>query len=198
MRHKQYALALIFEEEHNTSLLNTLRGLFTCLKNSEIVSKAPKMGEHLTILPPFEASEDEAGMLSLGIGIMRQLVEHNYNGFIIPTFQKEDFFENATTSTVVLRYSVNDRFKEMVSSWRMRFGERFTYVYPPESFFFNPHITIAECPQITKKEILSQISSTGNRTMWERLITSIKQTNVYLSNLRVMQKTSHGWVPVSF
>lgn len=185
-----YCIAFPILEE-TLQLREHIGTAYRLLGEAEIDFRKPKLGLHVTVIPPFRA--ENAQLIALGLQMMCALHSQKKEKMVME-IGAEHFFENDDCFAVVFKTSINDLFKERVTEWRAGFGRMFSWVYPPESYFYNPHLTIAECSPQIQKDYRQRLRDVG----WEAAMGKFSETTIPLAAPHVFEKGADGWKPVFF
>lgn len=133
---------------HTNGAIESIEKIRTTLKDAGIVAAPPKLGYHITLIPPFRTLEMVAQAFDAGMNYMdsTQIVHGAPLGAIGIKF---DFFRNSDKDAFIIRLKISDVVGRAVERWRATIPSIAEWVYsPPETYQFNPHITIMEGPQL--------------------------------------------------
>ena len=138
---KQFSIAHCYEHGSYLSILTAgLRERCTELCPE---ARAPKLGNHITLLPPFRAHEDEMRQFAMGLSIARALYgseeSHNYADSC-----GIDFFRNPEEDVCILRVALPRAYHAMIEECRRRLSDFNEWVFPVLDDSYNPHICILE------------------------------------------------------
>lgn len=187
-----YCIAFPVQNEP-PSLLRRKALIHDLLREVEIDFKEPKLGLHVTIIPPFRAEEKDARLIALGVQIMKAI--HAQRAWeTVMKVEEEHCFENDDSFAIVLKTSINEIFEERVTEWRACFGSTLSWVYPPANYFYKPHITVAECSRQEQKDQHQQLQGIG----WRNRLPILPEVSIPLGTPQVFEKGVDGWKPVFF
>lgn len=140
------------------------------LERHGIKVERPKMGYHVTAISPFRASEEAAKLAAWALDYWDAALISNISGDIhLGAFgTKFDFFRNDKTDTLVVRLEVDKVLGRAIERGRKKIPDIAEWIYPPENYDFNAHVTIGEGKDIyapvndllTRDVIPSRIAST--------------------------------------
>lgn len=181
-----------------TALSHELAVIREILHMRGISLRQPKMGLHMTAIPPFWADEDAARLLAWGFdywdsSLIDQTQESRENfkvwsaGF--------GFFRNPGEPEVfTLRLGINNILARAIERGRKKIPDIAKWEYPPENYDFNPHITIGE----GKKE-QNVYTLVTNRFLCGETSYSMKEAVYHLEAPKVLRKNekSGRWEPVA-
>lgn len=124
------------------------------LRAKKVVFSPPKLGNHITLIPPFRTTEKSARSLAAGLdyfdSVLLSSLSAHKKGFCA-LGQTFDFYRNPDVDAFIVRLKINPVIGRAVERWRKRIPEIATWVFPPASYDFNPHITIGEGRGIYRK-----------------------------------------------
>lgn len=111
-----------------------------------IKSERPKMGYHVTAIPPFRASEEAAKLAAWALDYWDAALITNLSGNVhLGAYgTKFDFFRSIKADTLIIRLEVDKVLGRAIERGRKKIPDIAEWVYPPESYDFNPHVTIGE------------------------------------------------------
>lgn len=147
-----YAVASLVSE--TSGFGRSITGLQRALTDSGIHYTKPKIGSHVTLVPPFFIEEDVAQWLTLGLDLACALHFDSPSNCMMH-LGEFDFFESTDSLVLVRRLNSPKRFEDVVERMRSFVSRHAEWKYPPESYLVNFHITIAEdIPQEKRGQIL--------------------------------------------
>ncbi len=145
MRFNVYCLAHQLRDTNGA--MEDIQKIQTILQEQGVAARVPKLGYHITLLPPFRTTEDVAKSLAFGMDYMDAVrVDMGARVGIIGT--KFDFFRATDEDAFIIRLKIDENILRTVERWRSRLSEIADWVYPPESYDYNPHLTLVKGPQI--------------------------------------------------
>lgn len=113
------------------------------LKQANIPFNPPKLGKHITFVPPFKAAEEiEIGWLVMGLEVAHIF----YCPKGVPKMakgEKLDFFTGEKDALIV-RVTADWNIKDLAERFRAILPKHTEWVYAPESYLVSFHATIGE------------------------------------------------------
>ena len=170
-----------------SALYNSMTTHEARMREAGILYELPKIGRHITYIPPFYGTED----LSMGLAIGLELCKAFYASDIAPQIMQDgrlDFFRGETDS-LVIRLKIEDVLRDLVERFRSRIPKNTRFVHPIASYFVNFHATIGEGIGLAQN-----IDTHGGL---EKVFSEI--TTVYPAHLEppvLFEKKEHSWIPV--
>lgn len=180
MRQKIYCLASPVRD--NSSLSAQLADMRNLLREHNIPYTSPKLGDHLTFVPPFYATPDEARFMAVTLSLCRAFA-NRANMQTLLYGDKIDHFTGENSDAIVVRFRMSDILRRQVEITRSAIGDTNHFVYPPTSPLFNPHVTVAEGPglhqltTVTHPDIFKKIGVVGLVTALEPPLVWTKDSN---------------------
>lgn len=115
------------------------------LTSANIAFTLPKIGKHITFVPPFLASELEMRWLAAGLECAKTF----YSPEGLPVLTRGvalDFFkdEKSGVDALIIRLSISQQVMDLIERFRSKVPEHTEWVHPPASYLANLHATIAE------------------------------------------------------
>jgi hypothetical protein len=158
-----------------------------------IVFQSPKMGDHITFISPFRASELEIQWLAAGLSFCKAF--HNADvPRCVATSERLHFFRNEDVDALVVRITVNQQLRDIVEQWRSKLPKTNEWVYPPDSYLFNAHATVAE-----GKKLFNHIAGLGGAEKAFKEIAAMNKIVVPIDYPIIWEKTANRqWKPVHF
>lgn len=160
-----------------------------------LCAKTPKIGHHVTLIPPFRTTEAAAKLLAWGLDywdtVRMGSVETSDRNFgaIATGF---GFFRGEEEDAFIIRLRVDTYLMRAVERGRKKIPEISSWVHPIENYDFNPHLTVVE-----GKGIADEV---------EKLLSSGALPKHYVQGFalrfevpRVLRKNElmHRWEPVA-
>jgi 2'-5' RNA ligase len=161
------------------------------LEEQGILVSPPKMGNHITLIPPFWHMEDAAQLLAWGFDMWDSVILAGMGGVYESRGREFDFFRNKDEDAFVIRIDMPPLFERAVERGRAKIPKMAKWKYPPESYEFNPHVTIGVGKDISGPiQQLLQSEALGQSSWF-----SVNTTQVP----RVLRKSeaSGRWEPVA-
>ena len=170
-----------------------LRELRSILDKNRITTTSPKLGNHVTLIPPFRTTEAAAKLLAWGLDYwdtvrLGSVQEHDkYFGAIATGFE---FFEGDEGDAFIVQLRVDSHLTRAVERGRKKIPEIAEWVHI-KNYDFNPHITVAEGKGLA--ESVRRLISTGKlpRHYMDSFSISFEVPRVFRKNLLM-----HRWEPV--
>jgi 2'-5' RNA ligase len=140
-----FSIVHLIRDDHQSA--RGLEGIKRTLEGKGIRLRYPKLGTHITLIPPFRTDEDAAKLLAWG---------YNYNHMMdigIPSLSHPgwlaqgtgyDFFRNEDVDAFIVRMSVGNLIAHAVEQWRAQIPQIASWVYPPEGHAYTPHVTVGK------------------------------------------------------
>ncbi len=117
------------------------------LDHHGIKTSRPKMGYHITAIPPFRTTEDAAKMVAWACdywdSVMLAAVPASDLTFSASGI-RFDFFRGQPNDTFIIRLEMDPTISRAIERGRKRIPDVAEWVYPPENYDFNPHLSIGE------------------------------------------------------
>lgn len=125
------------------------------LEEGGVSIKPPKMGLHMTLIPPFWHTKEAAELLGWGFDLWNSSIVGT-NGTHHSRGSKFDFFLSKEEDALVVRLQVDPLIEQAVERGRAKIPKMARWKFPPENYEFNPHITIGVGKEIhlRSREIL--------------------------------------------
>lgn len=197
---KKGLYCIVHAVRERTELSQMAMGIRDLLHAKGVSLRQPKMGLHMTAIPPFWTDEGNAKLLAWGFdywdsALIGQTQENRENfkvwgvGF--------DFFRNpGEGEAFILKLSISDVLARAIERGRKKIPDIAKWKYPPENYDLNPHITLGEGEK--GRDIYTPI----NRFLQDGTIRSKKATEIvyYLDAPRVLRKNEEEggkWQPVA-
>jgi hypothetical protein len=140
MKQHVYAVASPVPEEGNLfGLMCTVENI---LKRGGIPFERPKLGRHITFIPPFRATEEEVCWLAAGLEVCQTFFYYGDNVALM-SGDRLDFFRNEKDALVV-RLRANPSIRDLVTRFRAWIPQKTEWLYPPENYSVNFHATVGE------------------------------------------------------
>lgn len=132
--------------EHDPAI-TTIRGIGDTLEQRGVRLKRPKIGYHITAIPPFrtteEAAKAAAWICDYWDSTLLSLLPRS--GALFAAYGTQfDFFRNPGVDAFVIRVKMDDVIARAIERGRKRIPDIAEWVYPPESYDFNGHVTIGK------------------------------------------------------
>lgn len=118
------------------------------LTKAGIPFSRPKIGRHITFVPPFKASELEMRWLAAGLESAQTFYSEQGEQRMVQG-TSVDFFEGEPEA-LVIRLGTHDSLKNFVERFRSKIPEHTEWLYPPENYLVNFHATIAEADDLSQ------------------------------------------------
>lgn len=119
-----------------------------------IDARTPKIGHHVTLIPPFRTTEAAAKLLAWGLDYWDTVrlggvegYDRNFGAIAIGF----DFFRNEKEDAFIIRLRVDGYLMRAVERGRKKIPEIAEWIYPIESYDFNPHLTVVEGKGVADK-----------------------------------------------
>lgn len=158
MENGVFCIAHMIREQDSAT--ETLVKVQDTLERHCISARRPKLGYHITAISPFRTTEKGARLVAWAFdywdSVMLSAVperEAHFGAFGI----KFDFFRNPDEDAFVIRLHMDPVLSRAIERGRKKISEIAEWVYVPENYDFNPHVTIAK-----GKGIFSPISDLIN------------------------------------
>lgn len=104
----------------------------------------PKLGPHITLLPPFYAPRDEMIHLSKGLDMMKALYRDLKHSLMEARISEIGFFNNPNNGVLILKIKLPSHYQAVVEDYKKGLSHFATWVFPPDDLSFNPHLCIFE------------------------------------------------------
>lgn len=158
------------------------------IKGSVSTAHDPKLGNHVTIIPPFFADKT----LQFGILFGAKLKWSGFNsvGFDATVINTISFFENGDCDYAYLPTTFPDDYNSQVTELRTLVGEHGRWYYDPIKEKWVPHITISEGFEL-KKKLPKELTEKAEKN---------KKTHVALpvEPPKLLRKIEGGWEVITF
>lgn len=127
----------------NTFLSDALQHLRREAKLLSREADTPKLGNHLTLLPPFRAHPDEMRQFSMGLEIAQALYEDGGAKRFAETHGL-DFFRNPGSDALVVKVLLPRNYHVLIEACRKQLSRFNEWVFPVLGGSYAPHICILE------------------------------------------------------
>jgi len=185
MKQNIYAIASQIPEE--SGLYRAMQETTRVLLEKNIPIQRPKLGWHITFIPPFEATKDEACWLAAGLEVCHTFFSHvDAKGLMRG---KSFGFFSGKKDALVIRMSSNKAIRDLVARFRSQIPKQTNWVYPPESYIANFHATIGEAEHLGQ----AVLSKGGESKLFGHI--NIVHPALLESPL-LYEKEESGWHPV--
>lgn len=187
MKQSTFCIASPIKEEG--ALATVMSSAQERLKQENIPFNPPKLGKHITFVPPFKAAaEVEIEWLVMGLE-----VAHIFNcAQGVPKMakgEKLDFFTGEKEDALIVRVTTGWNIKDLAERFRAILPKRTEWVYAPESYLVSFHTTIAEA-----KGLYKAIDDHGGI---KKLFKGLNfQQPIQLEPPKVFQKENGLWRPL--
>ena len=190
MKAVTYSVVCFFRDKSYTAqMLSRARGILT---RNDVIFSVPSMGDHMTILPPFDADENEIKLLAAGLE-MCNLFSSDINPKNTVVHDGFSFFRNEGSDALVLRLKISRDAIETVERWRAKLSETHHWKFPPESFLVNAHATVGE-----GKDLYEAVETLPKRENLSRLLGTTFGDPLPVPVVVRKDTTIKKWVPVRY
>lgn len=112
------------------------------LKQANISFAGPKLGKHITFVPPFKASEIEMHWLIAGLECAHTF--HCSSGIPKMTKGEELDFFTGEKDALIIKVTAGENIRDLAERFRSNVPKHTEWVYAPKSYLVSFHATIAE------------------------------------------------------
>ncbi len=185
MKQHTYAVASPVPEEGN--LFESMCAIENILVGKGISFERPKLGRHITFIPPFLATEEETAWLAAGLEVCHTFFFPGDNTTLM-SGNKLDFFRNQKDA-LIIRLRADKPIRALVERFRAWIPKKTEWLYQPESYQVNFHATVGE-----GKGLYQEIVKHGGTANLFKGINIVQP--VTLEAPLLYKKGEEGWYPV--
>lgn len=151
----------------------------------------PKIGKHITFIPPFFAAEHEMCWIAVGLEVAKAF--YSDTGTPVMVKGKEiDFYRGEGADALVLKLETSPVIRDLVKHIRSIVPKYTQWKYPPESYLENFHATIAEgqgLASVVESHGVKE-GAKGGLLLFDGMRSDI---HARLEPPTLVEKTSTGW-----
>jgi hypothetical protein len=179
---------IVHDFESYTPLTELVRDLQSSIKRAVPEARSPKIGSHVTIVPPFFASKQ----LQFGILFGMQLKWAGFSSFQFDAKvgYRISFFENENSDYAYLPITFPVDYVPLVNGLRSLVGDHGQWYHDPVKEKWVPHITVVEGIGIAKK-VPPEFSDVQLDKVSLPVALPVKQPSLF-------KKIQSGWEEVTF
>lgn len=184
---KQYTYAVASPIPEEGLFFKVMCAIENILISEGIPFERPKLGRHITFIPPFRATQEDMCWLAAGLEVCHTFFRPG-EATTLMSGNKLDFFRN-DKDALVIRLRADKPIRELVGRFRAWIPQTTEWLYPPESYLVNFHATVGEAFGLYRA-----ITERGGVAHLVGAINVVQP--VMLQAPLLYQKGEQGWHPV--